>query len=130
METLYVAHFGHPLLKGAKHWSFLLPTTPGHAYEYQLTGSTYTYAFKAGEVELASLQSCMGRVAVGTIDSARQAEVMEVLEAGPITRGSVDWCCHDWIMYGMTALRERGFSIDALTHEELLSKLAEATVDF
>ena len=47
--SLSVAHYGHPLLKGAKHWSFLLDTSEGCAITYQLTGSTNTYELKEPE---------------------------------------------------------------------------------
>ncbi|KZT12019.1 uncharacterized protein LAESUDRAFT_719981 [Laetiporus sulphureus 93-53] len=124
--SLSVAHFGHPLLKGAKHWSILVPTAEGRAFEYQISGSTKTYEFKAEEVVLEELQSCMGQVTLGSVDADRHAEILETLRAVPIQRGNISWCCHQWVLEGLAALQEGGFAVTVPTHSDLETMLAQA----
>ncbi|TFK73364.1 hypothetical protein BDN72DRAFT_834771 [Pluteus cervinus] len=139
MTTLYVAHFGHPLLKGAKHWSFLLPisTQPGCFTAWQITGSTFTYEIKPAETvslnsnfssfssslnasTVTGLQNFMGMVPVGTIDENQRAEFEKVvLTQVPVLRGSVDWNCQNWIVDALAKAKESGFDVSAYSLTEL-----------
>jgi hypothetical protein len=124
---LSVAHYGHPLLKGAKHWSFLLHQSDRHAIMYQITGSTNTYEFKEPEqVDILDEQSYMGRVTVGSVDTAKQQCFDKVLRNIPVTRGNLQWNCQNWIVEALKALQDSGFDVDALTHEDLGAKLQQA----
>ncbi|KAH9838529.1 uncharacterized protein C8Q71DRAFT_534550 [Rhodofomes roseus] len=136
MTILYVAHYGHPLLKGAKHWSFLLPkpnsnTDSDVATAYQVTGSTETYEVKDPE-ELRSdseqSKTCMGRVEVGNIEDKRRGEFESVVLAVPVTRGNLAWNCQNWIIEALGALKQRGFNVKAYQLAELQKLLAEASV--
>jgi len=126
---LWVAHYGHPLLRGARHWSFLVPIGNGCAIEYQISGSSTTYVFKVEEIEVANLQSYMGKVVVGSIDDARRGDMLEILKEVPIIRGDTNWCCHHWIIEGLHALKNEGFEVDTPSREELVAKLAWADKD-
>jgi|ERR1700722_15347614 len=128
--SLSVAHYGHPLLKGAKHWSFLLQTYEGRAVAYQITGSTNTYEFKEPEeIEILKSQTYLGRVQVGAIDTAKQGRLLAVLKNVPIQRGDLQWNCQNWIVESLKALQEDGFDVIALTHEDLGMKLQAAQRD-
>ncbi|KAH9838530.1 uncharacterized protein C8Q71DRAFT_534619 [Rhodofomes roseus] len=128
-RSLYVAHYGHPLLKGAKHWSFLL-YKPGdqHAKAYQLTGSTTTYEVKQPEeVTPAKSSSFMGQVPVGHIAESHVAAFEQMVLGLPITRGNTAWNCQNWIIGALAALKANGFNVTAYGLEDLRKLLAEAT---
>ena len=125
--SLSVAHYGHPLLKGAKHWSFLLDTSEGCAITYQLTGSTNTYELKEPEeIEILESQTYLGRVVVGTIDTAKQGQLLNLLKKVPITRGNLQWNCQNWIAEALQALKENGFDVVTLNHKDLHTSLQAA----
>lgn len=129
-STLSVAHYGHPLLKGARHWSLLLHLGEGCAIAYQLTGSTDVYEFKQPEEgEFMESQTYMGRVAVGSIDLARQEDLLKVLGNVPITRGDLQWNCQNWVVAALEALRNNGFNVDVHTRDDLAAKLEQAKRD-
>lgn len=128
--TLSVAQYGHPLLKGAKHWSFLLHKSGGYAIAYQVTGSTDTYTYKdPEEVQIKKSQTYMGRVDVGNVETTGIGRVEEVFKNVPITRGDLQWNCQNWVIQALKALRDDGFAVDALTLEELKGKLQLAKRD-
>ncbi|KAI0940905.1 hypothetical protein AcV7_003153 [Taiwanofungus camphoratus] len=125
--TLSVAHFGHPLLKGAKHWSLLLLNSDGCAVAYQVTGSTDTYEFKEPEdIEYKKDQTYMGKVDVGHVDMMKQAEMLEVLRKVRITRGDLNWNCQNWVVAALKELSEGGFAVDTLTLDQLAARLSKA----
>ncbi|KAI0923472.1 hypothetical protein AcV5_009010 [Taiwanofungus camphoratus] len=125
--TLSVAHFGHPLLKGAKHWSLLLLNSDGRAVAYQVTGSTDTYEFKEPEdIEYKKDQTYMGKVDVGHVDMMKQAEMLEVLRKVRITRGDLNWNCQNWVVAALKELSEGGFAVDTLTLDQLAARLSKA----
>jgi len=128
--VLSVGQYGHVLLKGAKHWSFLLLKSDGVAVAYQLTGSTKTYEFKKPEeVIIKKTQTYLGKVDVGCIDIAKQNDLYNVLNKVNIKRGDVNWNCQNWIIEGLKALNKEGFEIDVLTHDDLAEKLQLAKRD-
>jgi len=122
--TVSVAQYGHPLLKGAKHWSLLLLKPGGYAVAYQLSGSTDTYAFKdPEEIQIRKSQTYMGRVDIGNVDATKLGRVDKVLRSVPITRGNLQWNCQNWVIQALYALQNDGFAVDALTLEDLQAKL-------
>ncbi|KIM80713.1 hypothetical protein PILCRDRAFT_821968 [Piloderma croceum F 1598] len=128
--TLSVGQYGHPLLKGAKHWSLLLLKSNGLAIAYQITGSTETYEFKTPEdVQIKDTPTYMGKADVGHVDIAQQNDLYEVLKMVQVRRGDVNWNCQHWIIAALRALQEGGFAVDALTHEHLTEKLRLAKRD-
>jgi hypothetical protein len=131
--NLSVAHFGHPLLKGAKHWSLLLFKPDSCTIAYQTTGSTDTYEYKEPEEvdNIIESQTYMGKVDVGmvTVDEANLARFEEVLRGVPITRGNLNWNCQNWVVQSLQALHDNGFDVDALTHTDLGEALGKAKKD-
>lgn len=127
---LSVGQYGHPLLKGAKHWSFLLLKGDGIAIAYQVTGSTNTYEFKKPEeVIIKKTQTYLGKVDVGCVDKAKQNDLYEVLKRVEVKRGDINWNCQNWIVESLKALNEEGFEVDALTHDDIAGKLQLAKRD-
>lgn len=130
MPTLFVAHYGHPLLKGAKHWSFLLPkqNDPEFCTAYQVTGSTTTYEIKNPEdVSLNKSESYMGKVEVGSIEESRRTEFESVVLAVPVTRGNAAWHCQHWIIEVLAELKANGFDAKTYRLAELADLLAKTS---
>lgn len=127
--TLSVAHFGHPLLKGAKHWSLLLFNPSSNLpTAYQTTGSTETYTLKPPElVDLSTDNTFMGKVDVGLIDLDKVEEFERVLGGVGVTRGRLDWNCQNWVVEALGKLKESGFGVEAAGQEELGKRLAAVT---
>ncbi|KZT69622.1 hypothetical protein DAEQUDRAFT_726232 [Daedalea quercina L-15889] len=123
---LYFAHYGHPILKGAKHGSFLL-SEPGST-AYQITGSTDIYEIKRPEVlrpDSEQMQTYTGRK-VGRFDDDRRNEFERVVLAVPVTRRSLAWKCQNWIVEGLAALNKDGYGVEAYRLEDLQKLLAES----
>ena len=113
MPTLFVAHYGHPLLKGAKHWSFLLPkqNDPEFCTAYQVTGSTTTYEIKNPEdVSLNKSESYM----------AYRSVVLAVL----VIRKNGAW---HWIIEVLAELKASGFDAKTYSLVELADLLAKTS---
>lgn len=113
MSTIYVAHFGHPLLKGAKHWAIILiPSTSSDLVAgtaYQISGGTETYELKTPEyVDLLGTPEYMGRINIGTITAEDGGRLREVLDATPVRRGFLDWNCQNWVVEGLKRLADGG----------------------
>lgn len=133
MPNLFVAQYGHPLLKGAHHWSFLLLDEHqiDHATAYQVTGSTSTYEIKTSEtVCLKKSTTYMGKIEVGNIDESRRKECEEAIMIVPVTRGNMAWNCRNWIVEVLVALKTKGFDVESYSLVELqnlFSKSSEYT---
>jgi hypothetical protein len=126
---LSVAHFGHPLLKGAKHWALILFKPDHSTIAYQTTGSTDTYEYKEPEeIQIAESQTYMGKVDVGTVDVEKLEHFEEVLRDVPITRGDLYWNCQNWVVQALRALSD-DFAVTAPTHYQLDAALKEAGKD-
>ncbi|KAL0958197.1 hypothetical protein HGRIS_000360 [Hohenbuehelia grisea] len=123
--ALDIGHYGSPLLRGAKHWSFLLMNFDGTAIAYQISGSTNDYYLKDPVLVVPNrVQSYMGRVNVGQISVERVKDFDDVLKSVPVIRGSLQWNCQDWIIDALTMLRYNGFRVEALTKEALTLRLS------
>jgi len=129
MPTLFVAHYGHPQLKGAKHWALLLPKGDGVniATAYQVTGSTTTYEVKAPEDVRADNRNCMGTVEVGRIEESRRKEFERVVLSVPVTRGIITWNCQNWVIDTLAALKTNGFAVKTYTLLELQEFLGKTS---
>lgn len=133
--NLYVAHYGHPLLKGAKHWSFLLFKSPeevssdGHdATAYQITGSTNTYQVKPPEEVYSSLsRSYLGKVCVGNVTISQRLAFEEVVLNIPVVTGNLGWNCQNWVIAALAELKQKEYDVRDFTHDELFDKLASST---
>ncbi len=121
MLMLFVAHYGHPQLKGAKHWAILLPKRDGVdvAIAYQVTGSTTTYEVKAPEDAREGIRNCMGTVEVGRIEESQREEFERVVLSVPVSRGSTTWNCQNWVVDALATLKANGFAVKAYTLPEL-----------
>ncbi|TFK73401.1 hypothetical protein BDN72DRAFT_834809 [Pluteus cervinus] len=127
MPALFVAHYGHRLLKGAKHWSFLLQMNDQleNFMAYQVTGSTDNYEVKEPElVSPRKSQAFMGMVQVGHIEEHRRQEFVDVIVAVPVTRGNTAWNCQNWIIEALNVAKTKGFKVDAHTLTGLQEILA------
>ncbi|TFK73384.1 hypothetical protein BDN72DRAFT_761747 [Pluteus cervinus] len=130
MPTVFVGHYGHPLLAGAKHWSFLLPVENQlkQYMAYQVTGSTDTYRVKDLEVVvLEDSQSFMGMIEVGHIEESQWQEFEIVVSSVPATRGNKAWNCQNWIIEVLAAAKAKGMSVEAHSLMELQVLLASAS---
>ena len=115
MPKLYVARYGHPLLKGAQHWSFLLldQHESDCATAYQVTGSTSTYEIKKPEMVFPKKSTTyMGRIEVGHVDESRRKECEAAIMAVPVTRGCKAWNCQNWIVEVLAALKAKEFNVE------------------
>ncbi|KAG8966747.1 hypothetical protein FRC03_011388 [Tulasnella sp. 419] len=127
VHELYIAHFGHPLLKGARHWALLLVANPPISIAYQISGSTDTYAYKPPEAFDESLSGTgfMGKVKVGEIEGDHEARFVKTLQGVPITKGSLSWNCQDWVILALAALASEGFAVETPSKDQLACRLAE-----
>lgn len=125
-RNLAVGQYGHPMLPGAKHWSFLLRTDQKTTVAYQITGSTTKYEIKAPEVVVPKKSTTfMGAVQVGQIEPDQVNQFWETLKNVPVTHGNRNWNCQNWIIEALAALAANGFAVDVLTKEALADKLAK-----
>ncbi|KZT27045.1 hypothetical protein NEOLEDRAFT_1061803 [Neolentinus lepideus HHB14362 ss-1] len=126
MPKIYVAHYGHPLLKGAKHWALLIPEANNRDYTaYQVTGSTDTYEVKPPELVRPEIsKSYMGKVEVGEINANQQEQFATVTLNVPIVRGNTHWNCQNWVIEVLKTMKENGFQVTAYSLEELQAMLA------
>lgn len=123
-RKLSVGHYGHPLLKGAKHWSFLLEIDNQRATTYQITGSTNTYEIKSPEdVVVARSSSFLGKVDVGQVETSQVDRFWQVLQSVPVKRGDLGWNCQNWIVEGLAALKSQGFEVEELSKDALAARL-------
>ncbi|KAF8889275.1 hypothetical protein BD779DRAFT_1385310, partial [Infundibulicybe gibba] len=131
---VYVAHYGHPRLLGAKHWAIIVATTPGgsHSIAYQVTGSTTTYTIKEPErIDVLYSQTYLGRVKVGYAHKGWHSEthntsLEKILRNTPVVHGDLGWNCQNWVVAGLCRLREAGYDIMPFSHRGLRAALAVA----
>ncbi|KAG8992466.1 hypothetical protein FRB90_001004 [Tulasnella sp. 427] len=127
-QKVFIAHYGHVLLRGPKHWVILLQVDQNNAIAYQITGSSTTYEVKAPEtVKPEQLPTLLGMVQIGEIATSQANRVWEVLQNVPVTRNVRTWNSQDWVVLGLGALKSAGLAVDALSKEELLAKLDKVT---
>ncbi|TFK56186.1 hypothetical protein OE88DRAFT_1652821 [Heliocybe sulcata] len=125
MSKLYVAHYGHPLLKGAKHWALLLPTTNQSYVAYQISGSTDTYEVKPPEdVRPAEDSTYLGKVEVGHVENDQREKLEKAVQAIAVTRGDLSWNCQNWIIEVLGKLKAEGFAVTNYSLRELQDLLA------
>ncbi|KAG8996455.1 hypothetical protein FRB90_012735 [Tulasnella sp. 427] len=128
-QKVFIAHFGHVLLRGPKHWVILLQADQNNTVAYQITGSSTTYEVKAPEtVNPEQVPTFLGMVQIGGIASSQANRVWEVLRNVPVTQNVRAWNSQDWVVLGLGALKSAGLAVDVLSKEELLAKLDKVTV--
>jgi hypothetical protein len=128
-----VAHYGHPRLPGAKHWSIVVLTDPGRltGQAYQIDGSTTTYAVKQPqEVRLLDSNTYMGSVKVGSIHrdwafGLEPKSLRSIVMGTPVVRGNIGWNCQNWVMSALEGLRNAQHGIDQVTLKDLCGTLAQ-----
>ncbi|KAF8889297.1 hypothetical protein BD779DRAFT_1785431 [Infundibulicybe gibba] len=124
---VYVAHFGHPQLLGAKHWAIVVMTEPKilHGVAYQVTGSTLTYSVKQPEsIKLLETQEYLGRVLVGKVhqdwvSGPESTSLSTILQDTPVDKGNLRWNCQNWVVDGLQRLRDADHPITGYSLEEL-----------
>lgn len=127
--VLYVAHYGHEKLKGAKHWSFLHYRDDPFPISIQLSGSTSNYVMKRPKkVWTFDSVSYMGKVEVGFVSWASYHDMVALLEKEPIVHGDLQWNCQDWIVGSLKLLRENGYDVQSPTKAELADRLEKVDV--
>jgi hypothetical protein len=127
MPKLFVAQYGHPSLKGAQHWSFLLLDQENSdcATTYQVTGSTSTYEIKPPEIVCPKKSTTyMGRIEVGNVEGCRRKECEEAIVTVPVTRGCTAWNCQNWIVEVLATLKTKGFDVESYSLVELQELLS------
>lgn len=129
-----VAQYGHPLLKGARHWSILIHQEPlssawsGIVDVYQVVGSTETYEYDTKHsVDLNRDRSYMGRVVLGSIQKSSLASVDGILKKVPITRGDLKYNCQNWVIDGLKALAAKQVDVQQPSLEDL-AKMFESPI--
>lgn len=114
--SLHVGQYGHTMLKGVRHWAFLLMTSNLEARLFQITGSTTTYEWSPPkDVQPGKSQSFLGSTKVGLIEASRYDEFVQILESVPIVRNDLGWNCQNWIVNAMAKLEQHGFQVPAKT---------------
>lgn len=126
-RKLYVAHYGHERLQGARHWALILMKNKSTGKAYQIQGSTSTYSYRAPDRHIKPFKSStfMGMVEVGFIPNKRRNEFKQFLSIVPVIHGDLQWNCQNWIINVLDQLRGAEFKIQSFSHEDLLSKLEE-----
>ncbi|KAF9052470.1 hypothetical protein BDZ89DRAFT_1056820 [Hymenopellis radicata] len=131
---IFVAHFGHPLLRGAKHWAIVvmpdLAKLAGTAY--QISGGTETYEIKMPEhTDLIETPTYMGRAYVGRVDRNKiegcENSLRSILDNTPVTLGDLNWNCQNWVVEGLQRMRGAGHSnVEDVSLEGLRGQLDKA----
>lgn len=130
-DDLYVAHYGHPSLPGAKHWAIVVMTKPQQltGVSYQISGSAYTYSVKEPEdVSLLHSNTYLGRVKVGMIPKGWQYATGDrtlhaILTRTQVVRGNLQWHCQHWVVAALARLRKAGYAVDDLSLQDLQQRL-------
>ncbi|GJJ11060.1 hypothetical protein Clacol_005291 [Clathrus columnatus] len=124
-RKLYVAHFGHEKLKGARHWALILMKNRRSGKEYQIEGSTITYSYLPPEknVKPLTISTFLGMTEVGVIPNKRRDEFKQILATVPVVLGDLQWNCQNWVIDAMSTLRKAGFNVQDSSHDELLKRL-------
>ncbi|KAF8889298.1 hypothetical protein BD779DRAFT_1439358 [Infundibulicybe gibba] len=134
---IYVAHYGHPCLPGAKHWAIVVMIEP-HQYRgvaYQISGSTKTYAVKEPEkIKVDGSRTYLGRVKVGRVQKEWVAgtgrnSLPTILQETPVVTGNLGWNCQNWVIAGLQRLREAGHDIKQFSLQDLQVALSTAQRD-
>ena len=130
--SIFVGQYGHPQLTGARHWSILVENvaqpTPwtGNTTVYEVTGSTNTYEYKNPYVkDLKQEPTFMGRILVGYVNAQRKETIGDVLSQVPITHGSLNWNCQNWVAAGLDALARSGIQVRTFTQPEMHTMLED-----
>jgi hypothetical protein len=130
--SISVGQYGHPQLTGARHWSILVENvaqpTPwtGNTTVYEVTGSTNTYEYKNPYVkDLKQEPTFMGRILVGYVNAQRKETIGDVLSQVPITHGSLNWNCQNWVAAGLDALARAGIQVRTFTQPEMHTMLED-----
>jgi hypothetical protein len=144
--SVSVGEFGHHLLKGARHWSILVEMGPPqftaparNALIYQVSGSTETYEYsKPLLLDLKQDKTFLAHIPVGYIrlDQAEETDTMKedevkanvdaILSEVPITRGSSQWNCQNWVVAGLQVLADAVFDIKTYSQQEMLQMFKDA----
>ncbi|TFK56187.1 hypothetical protein OE88DRAFT_1731802 [Heliocybe sulcata] len=128
MLTVYVAHYGHPQLRGARHWAILIQLPSGLFKTYHIEGSTNSYKLLPVEiVDLEKSSSYMGKVPVGQVDETRVQVFQDVAMATPVVLGSLQWNCQNWVVDALKAVKKEGFDIKDYNVETLQNLLSKVT---
>lgn len=131
--SVSVGQFGHPLLKGARHWSILIENTPQptswtyDAVLYQVSGSTYTYEYaKPLSLNLREDPTFMGNVHAGYLSGDQRDQVDAILSEVPVVHGDLGWNCQNWVVTGLQALANAGFDVKTYSQPEMLDMFRNA----
>lgn len=127
-----VAHYGHPKLRGIRHWAIVVMTAP-HKLEgvlYELVGGA-AKDLVLGEVravELLKSSTYLGRQRVGVIPARRMGAVHDILVRTPLRNGTTGWNCQSWVVEALARIIHEGSFVDSrrLSVGELQGMLAVA----
>lgn len=133
LYDIHVCHFGHPLLRGAKHWAIVVIPEPAKLVgtAYQISGGTETYEIKDPEVtDLLDTPTYMGRVFVGKVNKNRingdDQSLWAILGSTPVTLGNLDWNCQNWVVEGLQRMKRLGHAVEDVSLEGLRGVLDKA----
>lgn len=130
--SISIGQYGHPQLQAARHWAILVENvaqpTPwtGNVTEYQVSGSTETYAYAKPEaVNIKDNSAYMGRILVGSVDGQRRDDIEDILGQVPITHGDLGWNCQNWVALGLQALADAGIPVKTFSQPEMHKMLED-----
>ncbi|PVG00958.1 hypothetical protein CPB86DRAFT_700413 [Serendipita vermifera] len=129
-----VAHYGHPQLKGAWHYSILVynqPTVMHPATAYQLKGGDQprTFVYDGPEpVKPRESSAFRGEIVVGRIGANEQTldHFSRIIRLVEITNGSHEWNCQSWVAECLTLMAGMGLAITPYSQQELVLAMAKA----
>lgn len=125
--VVYVAHYGLPQLKGARHWAILVPKDGQLFTAYQVSGSTQTYEVKPPEdIQTDKSSAYLGKVEVGQIAEGHRPGFQKTVLAVPVTKNSTSWNCQNWVVAALSSAKAAGFGVNAYSQKELQDLLAKS----
>jgi len=131
--TVTVAHYGHPLLKGAWHYSILLynQADPTYATAFQAKRKEGDREFHVANPEIVTPRSAktfQGEVKVGWIpnNESSVAHFSNCVRLVGVKNNDPTWNCQHWVADVLTQLSRLGLNIQDFKHSDLVTAMASA----
>lgn len=128
-----VAHYGHPLLKGAWHYSILLynQADPTYATAFQAVRKEGDREFYVADPEIITPRSArtfQGELNIGWIpnNESSVADFSSCVRLVGVKNNDSTWNCQHWVADVLTQLNKLGLHIQGFRHADLVTSMASA----
>jgi hypothetical protein len=128
--TVTVAHYGHPLLKGAWHYSILYnQTDPAYATVFQAMRKEGNREFYVADPEIITPRSAktfQGELHIGWIPSNASSvtDFSNCVRLFGVKNSDPTWNCQHWVADVLTQLHKLSLPIQGFRHSDLIAAMA------